>query len=99
LDVAGSQDRIDEPPRRVEQVLSVVEHEEQLLVSEELDDALFERHAGSRDRVQRGSDRAEHRVLIGRGGELAGAPLAAKLLLNISKTLCARASGRVPSAA
>jgi hypothetical protein len=56
---------------RVEEVLAVVEHEEQALLPEEVDDALFERRSLSWAHAERGREQLDQRVVVTRGSELA----------------------------
>ena len=58
-------------PGVVEQVLAVVEHQQQFLGAEELDNALFERHVGVWLHAERGRDHLHERFGIARRRELA----------------------------
>ena len=66
-----AQHRGDEPGRRVEQMLAVVEDQEQALGAEELDDAILDRGAGAVVDAERERDDLDHRLGVTRDRELA----------------------------
>ena len=68
---ASAHHTIREPARGVEEVLAVVEYEQELFGAEELNDARFERHAGSRRHAERGCDDLNCFLVVVRHAQLA----------------------------